>query len=180
MPRRFLRKFLPHPHRRSHRDHTGRWGKLIHNPNLWHLNRHSVARGVSLGVFWSFVPLPFGQTLLAIFCAVRLKANVGLAALFTWVNNPLTMAPAAYLAYTLGRLILRQKPMPDFRPTWQWFEANMPLVWLPLGLGSLILSVSMGGLSYLAAQEVWKGWVTRRWRKRAAVRPRTPATVEHA
>src|SRR4051812_25791165 len=136
MPRKFFRKFLPHPHRRKPDDHESRWGKLIHNPNLWHLNRHSVARGIALGVFWSFTPLPFGQTIFATLLAVRVRANVGLAALFTWINNPLTIVPTFVLAYTIGRVMLRLPPMPDFEANWGWIRENQGSVWGPWALGS--------------------------------------------
>lgn len=154
------------PHAR-HSDHPSRWGKLIHNPNLWHLNRHSVARAVAIGVFWSFAPpIPFLPTLASTLLAIRLRANVALAVAFTWVNNPLTMAPAAYLSYSVGRLLLRHPPMPDFQPTQAWLSANLPNIWLPYSIGSVVVSCTLAGLTYVLSQEYWKWWVTRRWHRR--------------
>ena len=170
MPRRFLRKFMPRP-----QAHHSRWGKLIHNPNLWHLNRHSVARGISLGVFWSFVPyIPFIPTLAATLLAIRLRANVALAVAFTWANNPLTMVPAIYLSYSVGRMLLHQPPMPDFQPSRTWLTANLPHVWLPYTLGSLLLASTSAGLSYVISQEYWKWRITRRWRTRCRTPRLTP------
>ncbi|HZZ42093.1 MAG TPA: DUF2062 domain-containing protein [Tepidisphaeraceae bacterium] len=146
---------------------TTRWGKLIHNPNLWHLNRHSVARAIALGVFWSFAPpIPFLPTLAATLLAIRCRANVAIAVAFTWVNNPLTIAPASYLSYSVGRMLLRRNPMPNFQPTSAWIHANFPNIWLPYGIGSLVVSFTLAGLSYLLAQEYWKWRITRRWRQR--------------
>jgi uncharacterized protein (DUF2062 family) len=164
---------MPRP---RHDHHHTRWGKLIHNPNLWHLNRHSVARGIALGVFWSFTPLPFGQTLFSTLLAVRLRANVALAAAFTWVCNPLTLAPTFYLSYTIGRLILRQPQMPDFEPTKAWFKDNFPDIWLPYGLGALVLSCTMAALTYVISQEYWKWRTARRWQQRGH-RVRVPEEV---
>lgn len=174
MPRKFLRKFMPRP-----RDHQSRWGKLIHNPNLWHLNRHSVARALAIGVFWAFVPpIPFLPTLATTLLAIRMRANLALAIASNWVNNPLTMAPAAYLAYSVGRMILRRPPMPDFQPNYAWLHANLPNVWLPYGIGSLILSFTLAGLTYVVSQEYWKWRITRRWRQRCLCRRNLPPVPE--
>lgn len=157
------------PHSR-HAGNPGRWGKLIHNPSLWHLNRHSVARGLAIGVFWSFVPpVPFVPTLMTTVLAIRMRANVALAVASSWVNNPLTMAPAAYLAYSIGRMLLHQRPLPDFEPSWTWIRANGPHVWLPYTLGSLVLACTLGGLTYVLSQTYWKWRVTRSWKRRGRV-----------
>ena len=51
MPRKYFRKFLPtHASILEHR-WLGRYGAFLTHPNLWHLNRHSVAGGVALGLF---------------------------------------------------------------------------------------------------------------------------------
>ena len=34
------------------------FGKLIYNPNLWHFNRHSVAKAFSVGLFFAWIPVP--------------------------------------------------------------------------------------------------------------------------
>ena len=59
MPKKFLRKFLPDPH--TIRDHKSLqlFGKLLHDPNLWHLNRRSVSLAFANGMFFMWVPLPF-------------------------------------------------------------------------------------------------------------------------
>ena len=55
---KFFKRFLPEPHTlREHRylRHIAPW--LTH-PNLWHLNRRSVAGGVAIGLFSGLVPGP--------------------------------------------------------------------------------------------------------------------------
>ena len=47
MPRKFFRKYLPHADRmRAHRL-VAMFGRFLQAPNLWHLNRDSVAGAMS-------------------------------------------------------------------------------------------------------------------------------------
>ena len=64
MPRRLFKRYMPDP--TSIREHKSLrfFGKLLHDPNLWHLNRHSVARAMGVGLFAALIPIPM-QMLLA-------------------------------------------------------------------------------------------------------------------
>ena len=55
MPRKLLRRFLPSAHELRKEGQLRLFGELLHNPNLWHLNRNSVAGAVSIGLFMAFV-----------------------------------------------------------------------------------------------------------------------------
>ena len=58
MPRKYFRRFLPdHDSIREHR-WVARFGPRLQHPNLWHLNRHSVAGGVAVGLFTGLIPGP--------------------------------------------------------------------------------------------------------------------------
>jgi len=56
-------KILPQvpadPESIRHNRYLAHFGTLLHHPNLWHLNRHSVAGGVAIGLFAGLVPGPF-------------------------------------------------------------------------------------------------------------------------
>jgi uncharacterized protein (DUF2062 family) len=57
--RSFFKRLLPEPHRiRDHR-HLRHFGDLLHDPNIWHLNRRSAAGGIAIGLFWITNPLTF-------------------------------------------------------------------------------------------------------------------------
>ena len=68
---------------------------IKHQPNLWHFNRRTLAKGVAVGFFCAFIPVPF-QMLLAILGALIFKTNLPLAILAVWITNPITM-PAIFL-----------------------------------------------------------------------------------
>lgn len=80
-------------------------GKRIHDHNLWEYNIQSVPRGVAIGMFIAFIPLPI-QMLLAIIFAILLRANVPLAVAATWITNPFTFIPISYCIHNLGERVL--------------------------------------------------------------------------
>ncbi|MGB1541119.1 MAG: DUF2062 domain-containing protein, partial [Cycloclasticus sp.] len=74
------------------------FGPLIHNQNVWHLNRRSFAGAISVGLFIAFIPLP-AQMLIAAAAAIALHVNLPVAVATVWVSNPITMPPLFYAAY---------------------------------------------------------------------------------
>lgn len=178
MSRKFFRKFVP-SRERVHSDRLLRvFGKVLHNPNLWHLNRHSVAKGVAWGLWWAFIPVP-GQTVGAAAVALKVRANVPLAIALTWVSNPLTMIPCAYAAYRAGLLVTGQKGMPnsefdkllhtfsdlDISAAWSFVTTNISRLW-PFFVGSIVVATVAAVVGYLLVQWMWRWNLVRRWKKR--------------
>src|SRR6266571_224948 len=97
MPRKFFRKYLPSHEAVRQNRYIARFGTLLHHPNLWHLNRHSVAGGVAIGMFSGLVPGPF-QMLIAAILAVPLRVNLPVALATTLYTNPLTIGPLYVIA----------------------------------------------------------------------------------
>lgn len=166
MPRKFLKKYLPDPARLREHRHLRVFGQRLADPNLWHLNRRSVARGALIGMFCAFLPMPM-QMLPAAFLAIAFRANLPITILLVWLTNPLTMLPAFYGTYTLGTWLmgiendvaLRDLSVDTF-PAWAW--ANFK----PLVLGSLVTGVILAVTSYLAANQAWRLHVRREWKAR--------------
>lgn len=183
MPRKFFRRFLPDRdavHTNRHLAWVARWPWLNH-PNLWHLNRHSVAGGFAIGLFAGLVPGPL-QMLTAALLAIPLKKNLPVALLTTFYTNPFTIAPLYLLAYGYGRLLLvaGHHPAPALQPfewIWgHWIDSMVALAhWsialgTPLAVGLGALAVTLAALGYAAVQIAWRIHVGLAWRRRAARR----------
>eukprot|EP00487_Bulimina_marginata_P007241 TRINITY_DN2794_c0_g1_i1.p1 TRINITY_DN2794_c0_g1~~TRINITY_DN2794_c0_g1_i1.p1 ORF type:complete len:100 (-),score=0.93 TRINITY_DN2794_c0_g1_i1:149-448(-) len=72
MPKNLIKKYLPDPDFIKEHKNLRIFGELLHNANLWHLNRRSAAGAFAVGIFMAFVPVPF-QMLLAAGAAILLK-----------------------------------------------------------------------------------------------------------
>ena len=179
MPRKFFRKYLPsHESVRNNR-HMARFGGFLRHPNLWHLNRHSVAGGVAVGMFSGLVPGPF-QMITAALLAVPLRVNLPVALATTLYTNPFTIGPLYLLAYLIGRLIIGGKAAPLRAPPdveWSHLSASLEafLNWIlsmgaPLAIGLLALALILAALGYGCVQIGWRAYVIRAWRRRKQLR----------
>lgn len=170
MPRKFFKRYMPDQHAiREHRS-LRFFGRLLHEPNLWHLNRYAVASGLGLGVFLAFIPIPF-QMMAAAAGAILLRANLPLAVAAVWVSNPLTMPPMLYFSYRLGNWLLGT-PIRErhFEPTLQWFWIEIGNIWQPLYLGGVISGITTGLATYGLVHLIWRLHIRSHLRRRSARR----------
>lgn len=181
MPRKFFRKYLPsHESVRNNR-HLARFGGFLHHPNLWHLNRRSVAGGVAVGMFSGLVPGPL-QMLTAALLAVPLRVNLPVALATTLYTNPLTIGPLYLLAYLIGRLVVDGHAAPLAQPpefAWSHLGASIEAFtqWtlamgMPLAVGLPILALLLAALGYACVQIGWRVYVNRAWSRRRQIRSR--------
>lgn len=182
MARKLLRKLLPDGDTVRDNRHLA-WLKrrpLLNHPNLWHLNRDSVAGGFAIGLFAGLVPGPL-QLLTAALLAIPLKKNLPVALVTTIYTNPLTIAPLYLLAYGYGRLLLGANAQPSevrhFNWDWaHWLDSAQALIhWSialgkPLAVGLVALAVTLAALGYAAVQIGWRIFVVLAWRRRGAKR----------
>ena len=176
MPRKLFRKYLPtHASVREHR-HLRHFRALLDHPDLWHLNRRSVAGGVAVGMFAGLIPGPI-QMLCAALLAIPLRVNLPVAMVTTWYTNPLTIGPLYIIAYAIGALFVNESGAPQPMPEWDlshfWQSAEAFAQWTfglgkPLGLGLVILALGLAALGWLAVWFGWRWYVVAAWRRRRA------------
>lgn len=172
MAKKLIKRFMPDAHKvRSHK-RLKFFGTLLHDPNLWHLNRHSTSGAVAIALFVAFIPLPL-HIIAAAALAIVLRVNLPVTLTVIWVNNPFTIVPIFYFAYKLGALLLGVEPQAmTFEPTWDWLTTQLGGVWQPLLLGSLLLSAGSAAAGYYAVLGLWRLSVVRQWEKRKLRRRR--------
>ena len=105
MPKKFIKRHAPD--KEAIRDHKYMriFGKLLYDPNLWHLNRRSVSGAFAVGLFWAFIPIPF-QMVTAAATAIPARVNLPISVALVWITNPITMPPMFYSTYRVGTWIL--------------------------------------------------------------------------
>ena len=176
MPRKFFRKYLPTHASIHERRWIGWFGNSLTHPNLWHLNRHSVAGGLAIGLFAGLVPGPL-QMLTAALLAVPLHVNLPVALIMTLYTNPLTIVPLYLLAYEYGSLLLgengKEVVLRTFEMDWLNFAASIRGLfdWMlslgkPLAVGLVALALTLAGVGYFAVQAAWRIHVVLAWRAR--------------
>ena len=105
MPRRFIKRITPDTEKLKAHKHLSIFGELLHNPNLWHMNRRSISGAVAVGIFCAFIPVPF-QMVIAAAAAIMFRVNLPISVVTVWLSNPVTMPALFYGCYFLGAMLL--------------------------------------------------------------------------
>ena len=170
MPRRIFKRYMPNPDTIREHKSLRFLGALVHDPNLWHLNRHSVSRAMAMGLFAAFIPRPM-QMLLAAGLAILVRANLPISVGLVWLTNPITMPPVFYCTYKFGAWMMQVPPraLPD-ELTWTWITQELNGLWQPFLLGSVVCGLLVGALGYVLTMLYWRWWVGHNWRKRQKAR----------
>ena len=114
----------------------------------------------ALGLFVAYLPFP-GHMITAALLALALRINIPVAALSTWVMNPLVMGPAYYFAYEVGSILLRREPRPfTFELSFAWLIDGFIYVWEPLLLGSLLLGAMLSLLGFIVLDLLWRASIS--------------------
>jgi uncharacterized protein len=170
MAKKFITKFLPN-REKLEQNRFLRWlGPTLLHPNLWHINRRSIAIGLAIGVFMGLI-IPLAQIPVAAVIAVFLRANLPIAVVSTLVTNPFTFAPIYYMAYRLGAFILGETNHKAAEAALnaqaenlgdnlgdgltRWIE-KITEMGEPLILGLVIFAVVGAALSYFMVRLLWR------------------------
>ena len=166
MPRKFFQRLMPDPAKIKDNKSLSIFGELLHDPNLWHLNRRSVAGAFAVGLFFAWVPLPT-QMVMAAAVAIWLRTNLPLSVALVWLTNPVTIPPMFYFAYLVGTWILQTPPDNfEFELSLDWLIHGMQTSWKPFLTGCAVMGVGSALLGYFAVNLSWRWSVHRRRQKR--------------
>lgn len=135
-------------------------------PMVWHLNRRSVAGGVAVGLFVSWLPLPLQMVIAATLAAV-MRVHVPVSVVMVWFSNPLTFAPLLYAAWRCGSMILGtgELEVPDTL-TVKSFMNTAADSWPILLSGALFCAAVSGVAGFGLTLVAWRIHAVRRWRQR--------------
>ena len=167
MPKKFFKKWMPdHEKIRNHPHLSKLFGRLLHDPNLLHLNRRSVTGAVFVGLFMAFIPLPT-QMIFSAAVAIWLRVNLPISVGLVWITNPLTIPPMFYFAYKVGAWTLNVPVRENsFELSWEWLTTELTAIWEPFLLGCLICAIISGTVGAVLIRGLWRFNVVKQWQAR--------------
>ena len=164
--RGFFKRVLPRDHEIREHKRLQILGKILHDPNIFHITRRSSAGGFAIGLFVAFLPIP-GHMLIAAILAIYFRVNLPLAVVLVWLTNPLTIAPYLFLAYKTGAFLLNIPPEHvNFQLSLAWAGKTLHRIWQPLLLGCLIYSTVTSIIGYVSVRWIWRLATIRKWEER--------------
>jgi len=173
--RRLLKRYLPDPTALAANRWLAPFGPTLFHPRLWHLNRHSAAGAVAIGLFCGLIPGPFQMFGAALAC-MALRVNLPLALFATLYTNPFTILPLYILAFSIGEGLLGAGKV-GFTPPPEWAGGDL-LSWIsalgvwmadlgrPLALGLIVLASALAVAGYLLTRLAWRAYLIHHWHKR--------------
>jgi len=141
MPKKFIRRFLPDHQSIKQNKALKIFGTVLHEPNLWHLNRRSAAGAFGIGLFFAFWPVPF-QMWLSAGIAIPCRVNLPLSIATVWITNP----------------------------SWQWVVESINTIGPAFLVGCGICSVVFGLAGYFSLNWIWRLQVKKAWQRRKQLR----------
>ncbi|MFP6681108.1 MAG: DUF2062 domain-containing protein [Gammaproteobacteria bacterium] len=133
-------------------------GQRLHDPDLWHFGRRSVAGGVGLGLFLSFIPIPI-QMILVVPCALLIRVNIPITFTAIWATNPITFAPMFIFAFKVGTWITGYQSATGgipFEATFDGLAAALDNIWYPLLVGCFVCGLSAGAIGNVLVRWLWR------------------------
>ncbi|MDD3352871.1 DUF2062 domain-containing protein [Zoogloea sp.] len=180
--KKLLKHYLPTHESLARNRWLAPFGNTLFHPRLWHLNRHSVAGAVAVGLFCGLIPGPF-QMPSAACCCMLLRVNLPLALLTTLYTNPLTIVPLYLLAFSIGAWIIGGEVGQFIAPpaladqgllAWAHSLGDwMAHLGQPLVIGLIALAAGLAMTGYLLTRLAWRTYLVRSWRQRRLKRKKS-------
>ena len=86
-----------------------------------------------------------------------MRINIPVAALTTFVSNPLTMGPMYFLAYRTGLSLLGMQPQPfAFELSIDWVMQRFVTIWQPMLVGCVLLGSLLSLAGYIGLDILWR------------------------
>ena len=165
MPRNFLKKLF-NTQKLKEDSSFSIFGEFIHDQNLWHMRRRSVAGACAIGLFCAFIPIPI-QMIIAAGLAIIFRCNLPISVALVWVTNPITMTPLFLLAYKVGTFLTDTHLGPfEFELSLNWLFTELRERWKPFLVGCLFSGTVAGLFGFIVARIMWRIHVVSFWRKR--------------
>jgi len=161
----YIRRYLPTASEIQQIRYLHIFGDSLKHPELWHFTRQSTAKGVAIGLFCAFLPMPF-EMAVAIFIACLMRGNLPLAIGGVWISNPITWLPLYTPPYLLGSRIIGIEAVALKDLT----GLDVSMHYLALWLGCLIFGTVIALASHFTISLIWSGQIRQRWRNRREIR----------
>lgn len=167
---KLINKFIPDPEIIKRHKNLQFLGDKLHEPNLWHLNRRSIALAFAVGLFCAWIPTPT-QMAIAAAGAIYFRANLPISVALVWITNPITMPPLFYFAYEVGLWFMNQPAGTDESGfSVSNIFSGLSNIWQPFLVGCFIMGIVSSAVGYFGLQYYWKYHITKKWEERKARR----------
>lgn len=132
----------------------------VGNAQMFQINRHAVAGGISVGVFFGALPIPL-QIPCSLFCATCFRLNVITAAIGTLYSNPITYAPIFYFNYRVGEIFFKSSTATNVDMDLSNLGSLGGNILMPLFLGSVVVGLVLAAITYFSIYFAWQWSVWR-------------------
>ncbi len=170
MARKLIKRYLPDGDKVTKNWLLRLLGPVLFDPLLWHVHRRNVAKGVAIGLFYGFMPLPV-QMFLAAVTALIVRANLPISLALVWISNPITIPPMLFFVYKVGSWLIGP-PVDAHHFAWSLtaIAKEVALVWKQVAVGSLVCGAMAAVVGYFVFRLFWRVWVVHHWRWRCRQR----------
>lgn len=166
MPRRLIRKFVPHPDKLRKQWIFRVFGTRLTDMHLWATSRRAITGAFGTGIAICFVPLPVHMPL-ALLAALLWRLNLPVLVATVFIVNPVTVVPIYYAAYRVGAAAVGQAATGfAFQLSWDWLQNGLGPLWKPFLTGCLLCALVLGYAAYAGLELAWRLNTVRRMRAR--------------